>query len=59
MGKLFVWRATLEKKNQPRAAHSHDKLLRFIQCINNHIFILGTVNAIYTVIVRNFANIVI
>ena len=43
---------------QPRATNCHYK-----KCINNHIFIfflgishLGTFNAIYTVIVGNFAN---
>jgi len=46
------------KMLQLRAAHSHYKVGKFIQCVNNHIFILqtilcftfGTFNAIYTVI---------
>ena len=55
-----------KKMLQPRAAHSL-QIMTFIQCINNHIFIhiennfcishLGMFNAIYTVIVGNFANI--
>ena len=52
-----------QKMLQPRVAHSY-KVGKFIQCANNHIFILqtifvftfGTFNAIYTVIVRTETN---
>jgi len=49
---------------QPRATYCHYKVGKFIQCVNNHIFILqtifvftlGTFNAIYAVLVRTETN---
>jgi len=40
VGKLFGRRVTFKKMLQPRAAHSHYKVGKFFQCVNNHIFIL-------------------
>ena len=63
VSKLFAWRATFLKMLQPTATHSHYKVGKFFQCINNNIyykqclyFTLGVFNAIYTVIVRTETN---
>jgi len=38
----------LKKMLQPRAAHSHYKVGKFIQCVNNHIFILQTIHTFHS-----------
>ena len=37
-----------KKMLQPRVAHSHYKLLKNIQCINNHVIILKTIFVFHT-----------
>jgi len=64
VGKLFARRATFFKKYWSRGLTLSLQSRKFIQCVNNHIFILqkilyltlGTFNAIYAVIVRTETN---